>query len=136
MERDDVEGAKAAAQYFLSLYPYAYNTGDLTEWKAMSHPDCVFCASVIENVEALHAQGGYEIGGDLTFESVTGSDPVDGNAFFGVDVTVIQGPGVKYGVSGAEIETFDGERAMAYFALAPSSETTWLVREVTIEGLP
>src|SRR5690554_3704314 len=43
MRRDDVAGAEAAAQYFLQLYPYVYATGDLSEWEAMSDPECVFC---------------------------------------------------------------------------------------------
>lgn len=74
MQRQDVEGAIAAAQYFLELYPYAYNTGDLTEWRAMSHPDCIFCASVIDNVEELHAAGGYQSGGSVTWEWAEGAE--------------------------------------------------------------
>ncbi len=103
MDRDDLEGAKAAAQYFLELYPYAYNTGDLTEWTAMSHPECIFCASVIENVEALHAEGGYEVGGDLVFESVTGAEPIEGNEFYGVDFVLTQSAATEYDKVGAEV---------------------------------
>src|SRR5690625_4252970 len=33
MERDDIEGAKAAAEYFLSLHPYIFATGDLSGWE-------------------------------------------------------------------------------------------------------
>jgi len=132
MERDDVEGAKAAAQYFLSLYPYAYNTGDLTEWKAMSHPECIFCASVIENVEALHAQGGYEIGGDLTFESVTGSDPVEGNEFFGVDLVVEQAGAIEYDATGAVAREAPAGRYLMDFALL-TAEQGWQIRGVSYE---
>jgi hypothetical protein len=90
MQRTDVEGAIAAAQYFLELYPYAYNTGDLTEWRAMSHPECIFCASVIENVEELHASGGYEVGGEFVFEGVSASDPRPDNEYYAADFKLTQ----------------------------------------------
>ncbi len=130
MERDDVEGAKAAAQYFLSLYPYAYNTGDLTEWKAMSHPECVFCASVIENVEALHAQGGYQTGGEITWLNVEGA----GNASTGtasVDAVAEQAPTAQ--VIGSQVEEISaGGRASVYIDLIWSND--WQIRGVDVEG--
>ena len=45
-EPPSVEGAVAVAEYFLLLYPYVYATGDLADWNALSHPECIFCASV------------------------------------------------------------------------------------------
>lgn len=129
MERDDVEGAKAAAQYFLSLYPYAYNTGDLTEWRAMSHPECVFCASVIENVEALHAQGGYQTGGEITWLSVEGAGATTGTA--SVDAVAEQTPTAL--VIGSEVEEVSsGGRASLFIDLIWSNG--WQIRGVDVEG--
>ncbi|WP_237585282.1 DUF6318 family protein, partial [Actinomyces howellii] len=48
MDEQSPAGAEATAIYFLSLYPYAFATGDLTTWKEMSEDDCIFCNSVIE----------------------------------------------------------------------------------------
>lgn len=131
MDRDDIEGAIAAAQYFLELYPYAYNTGDLTAWKAMSHPECIFCASVVENVEELHAAGGYEVGGDIVIESLTASEPVAGNEYFAVDFSLGQEPGERYSSDGSQVETFGNESSDAYFAISHDG-LAWTVREVTI----
>lgn len=41
------DGAAAAAVWFLSdEYRYVLETNDTTEWQRLSHPECVFCASV------------------------------------------------------------------------------------------
>lgn len=134
MDRSDVEGAIAAAQYFLELYPYAYNTGDLTTWKAMSHPECVFCASVIENVETLHAAGGYEVGGEIIIESVTASDPVEGNEFFAVDVSAVQSAASEYGASGQVVREIPEAKYVIYMA-AQFTGYDWLVRAVSHEAV-
>jgi len=59
MERDDREGAKAAAEYFLALYPYVFATGELSQWKAMSDPACQFCNGAADRVTELFDSGGY-----------------------------------------------------------------------------
>ena len=66
-----LDGAIATARFFLSLYPYVYQTGNLSEWKAMSHPDCEFCKSVSENVTEMVANGSRTIGGDVDIVEVT-----------------------------------------------------------------
>ena len=53
------EGARLAAEYFLSLYPYVYVTGDLAAWQAMSDPNCGFCNKVSEKATNLHVAGGW-----------------------------------------------------------------------------
>uniref|UniRef100_UPI0028E56CF7 DUF6318 family protein n=1 Tax=Actinomyces dentalis TaxID=272548 RepID=UPI0028E56CF7 len=42
-DQHDLTGAIAAAQYFITLYPYVYATGDLTAFRAMSDATCKFC---------------------------------------------------------------------------------------------
>ena len=46
MDRNDEVGAAAAAEYFLRLFPYVMQSGDLTEWERISTTDCQFCATV------------------------------------------------------------------------------------------
>ena len=65
---EGLDGAMATAMYFLTLYPYVYQTGDLSEWNAMSQPDCQFCANVSANVADLHASGGRTEGGEVALE--------------------------------------------------------------------
>lgn len=134
MDRDDLEGAKAAAQYFLELHPYAYNTGDLEAWKAMSHPECIFCAGVVENVEKLHGEGGYEVGGDLVFESVDAFEPVEGNEFHGVDAVLQQGSSAVHDAAGALVRETQPGRYLMLMALSLQDDG-WAVREVTPEEL-
>ena len=59
MDENTPEGAIATGEYFLSLYPYMHATGDLSDWQAMSTPDCGFCNSVITKVTKLHDAGGW-----------------------------------------------------------------------------
>ena len=59
MDEFTVEGAAATAEYFMSLYPYVYATGDLEPWRDMTTEACVFCQSVVDKVTVLHAAGGW-----------------------------------------------------------------------------
>ncbi len=59
MGENSPEGAVAAAEYFISLYPYVYATGDLTEWDATCEPTSKLCSSVSNYVRELHAEGGW-----------------------------------------------------------------------------
>lgn len=129
MDRADLEGATAAARYFLELYPYAYNTGDLAAWKAMSHPDCIFCASVVERVEALHAQGGYETGGDVVWLEVTARPGADGAVE--IDAEVRQSPTFETTASGT-VEVSSGGEGTVYVDLQWRED--WLIRGVDASG--
>ncbi|WP_269471413.1 DUF6318 family protein [Actinomyces howellii] len=80
MDEQSPAGAAATASYFLNLFPYAFATGDLTTWKEMSEDDCIFCNSVIDDVDALHNSGGWS---DMWTQEVFilsyGADPADPN---------------------------------------------------------
>ena len=59
MDELSPEGLRLAGEYVLALYPYVYVTGDLSDWQAMSTPECGFCNNVITKVTKLHAAGGW-----------------------------------------------------------------------------
>lgn len=132
MDDAGVDGAIAAAKYFISLYPYVYATGDLTEWERMSHPECVFCKSVIDNVTEAQALGHRSEGPEITVIDEWGRDPLPGNEFFAVDLTVLQGASQVFDADGDVIEAFEPEELLVYFALARDDET-WRLREVSSE---
>ena len=69
MDRDDAEGALAAMTHFIALYGYAYATGDVEEWQAMSDPECVFCAGLTTDVQEGAGAGTRIVGGGLTITS-------------------------------------------------------------------
>lgn len=85
MEKKDAEGAAAAAEYFLSLRSYIMKTGDTAEWEAMSHRTCGYCASGLEQAEAIsehsYAFKGGEISASLSEayerDALTGIWPLD-----------------------------------------------------------
>ena len=127
MDDPGVDGAVAAATYFLSLYPYVYNTGDLTAWKALSHPECIFCASVVTNVEEMHAQGHRQEGPSITVRESAARE-VDPGVFFSVEVEVVQGPSAEFDRQGAVVEESLGSSDV-HVALAVLREgDRWVIR--------
>lgn len=91
MSENSPEGAVAAAEYFISLYPYVYATGDLAEWDAMSEDRCVFCTSVHDNVTELHDGGGWAEPEEITVSGSNYRDPADGYEYSSVDVALETG---------------------------------------------
>ena len=58
-DQHNLTGAIAVAEYFITLYPYVYATGNLTAFRAMSDATCKFCDSVINNTTSMHTAGGW-----------------------------------------------------------------------------
>lgn len=85
MNRKDAEGAAAAAEYFIELYPYVMATGDVEEFEAMSHRACGFCEDALEQAERIEVHGYTYTGGDTDLsvtetyrrDGVTGIYPLD-----------------------------------------------------------
>jgi hypothetical protein len=133
MDRDDVVGAKAAAQYFIQLVPYVYATGDTDAMRAMSHPECTFCDGVVLDAEDLHSAGGYGVGGEVTVEEINGEDPRPGNDYFGVAVRVHQAPASELAADGEQLREDPGGTRVLVLAMQFSGDG-WLVREVEVSG--
>ena len=133
MRRDDVAGAEAAAQYFLELYPYVYATGDLTEWDAMSDPECKFCESVRRNAEELHAGGGYGVGPNVLIEKTDALPPREGNRYFAVWVEAMEGSSAQHSSDGAQIASSDGGPVAFDLAVRRDGDN-WVVGEVSVES--
>ncbi|GAA4422511.1 hypothetical protein GCM10023169_17070 [Georgenia halophila] len=129
--RDDVHGAEAAAEYFLKLYVYAYQTGGLAELEQMSHAECRFCQSVTTSVSTLYSDGGRSTGGAITIRSAEGHEPIERNPYYRVDVVIEQSPSTEVAGSGEIVESEGGERLMV-FAIG-RGENEWKVRAVQVE---
>lgn len=71
------EAAAEASEYFLSLFPYAFATGDLTTWKAMSADSCKYCAGTVEKVELEASQKKHRVGGRIEVLDVQAFHHVD-----------------------------------------------------------
>jgi len=133
MDEVSAAGAEAAAVYFLQLYAYVYATNDLTEWRALSHRECIFCASVITNVEEQVAAGNWSEGGLVEFESVAGVEVSED--FFSVEALVNQSPGLEYGPDGSLVDETPGERSLVTLVIL-RDQTNWVVREAQVDEAP
>ncbi|HLS48982.1 MAG TPA: DUF6318 family protein [Actinomycetaceae bacterium] len=129
MDRDDIEGAIAAAEYFLALYPYVYATGDLDAWREMSHPECVFCQSTVDNVTQIYADGGYALGSEFTVEDVGASPPDDEYAHYRIGIYGSEAPGAVYSTDGKVISRTDGGTGAYHFGVLRADQS-WQIRGV------
>ncbi|HYF74732.1 MAG TPA: DUF6318 family protein [Nocardioides sp.] len=132
MDEVSEAGAEAVARYFLELYPYVYATGDLTAWRELSHPECVFCASVISNVEEQVAAGNRSEGGGMTVDAL--SCVQVSNDFFTVTADVDQEPSAEYDADGVVVDTSTGDPAHVTIAVVPS-DLGLIIREVQVDPL-
>lgn len=124
-----LEGAKAVATYFLLLYPYAYQTGDLGVWNVISDPQCVFCDSVRSKASDQHAQGQHLVGGAVTVRSLGGTE-VDVGTFFEVIVNLTQAPSRTVDALGSTTrETTGGE--VTADVIVTVTQGTWRIRELS-----
>ncbi|MBX9245512.1 hypothetical protein ICW40_11935 [Actinotalea ferrariae] len=125
-----VAGAEAAARYFLQLYPYVYATGDLTEWRALSHPECTFCASVVSNVEAQVAAGNVNRGSLIDVLEIAAAEITPGR--FGVNAVITEAPSRELDPDGNVVSeqpspiTYDAVFALQHL------QAGWVVLELDV----
>ena len=130
MDRDDADGAIAAATYFISLYPYVYATGDLAAWKAMSDSACIFCASVTGNVDEMIAQGNRTTGGKVEWLAPPTHTPHE-NALSEVHLVASQGASTEVNDSGVPVSTTPASEADIVVLLTFDS-ALWSIRGVDL----
>ncbi|MBO0919817.1 hypothetical protein J1G42_03120 [Cellulomonas sp. zg-ZUI222] len=106
MAEPSAEGAAAAAGYFMSLYPYVFATGDITEWNTMSGSACDFCANTRTEVQNLHSSGARSLGG-LTVLAATAED-LGSNNWFSARLKVRIDASSDVDANGAVLGTNDG----------------------------
>ncbi|MFI2753940.1 DUF6318 family protein [Cellulomonas sp. P22] len=131
MNDPGVDGAIAAATYFVSLFPYVYSTGELAEWNALSHPECEYCSSVRDDVTEMHVAGESQRGPEVAVTSTQGVqiDPW----WYSVKLDLKQGPWVIVDSAGATIRE-DVATTTLHMELAVIPHwDTWLVRAVQVE---
>ncbi len=108
-------GAAAAATYFIKLYGYVLQTGDLTEWDAMSFPTCDYCAAFRSHVVDAYDAGESIEGGDITAEVMAVHDLDELIGGYPVDVRVSQSRTVRRDADGSPIETLAAKTTMMQF---------------------
>ena len=64
------EGVEAFARYWFQALSYAYETGDMAVWSAMTSAECVFCNRIKQGLESAYVKGRWVVGGKMTTPSV------------------------------------------------------------------
>ena len=134
MDRDDIEGAKAAAVYFMELYQYVYATGDVAEWEDASLERCEFCRSNSEHVMELFEAGGRAEGGEFDVVEVVAGEPNETYEYFRVAVLGDEAPSVEYSRAGDMLDEVAGGRVYYHFALV-NHGGEWRIWGVAVEGV-
>lgn len=125
MDEETVDGAIAAAKYFIELYPYIYATGDLTDWEALSDAGCGFCTNVSDQVVQLDEDGGHAEGVGTEIYSEYGGGPYSDDVYI-VDL------GVRFSAStfvdGEGTQTdYDAEDRPEFSLSLVWRQSAWLV---------
>lgn len=122
------ETAEAVAVYFLQLFPYAFATGDLTDWNEFSHSECVYCASVRSDVEENIAQGRHDVGGLVTVTDATATQVSD--RWWHVVLHYTEDPSVSLDANGNVVEEFPGNPSVQADIAVILEDERFLIREV------
>nr|WP_146177626.1 DUF6318 family protein [Sphaerisporangium cinnabarinum] len=136
MERDDAEGAAAAAEYFLELYPYVMATGDTAEWEAMSHSQCDTCSDFLEQARTISLRDDLFSGGRVVAtvdepgryvrDEATGLQPLDLTfeqepiSILDKDGTEVFSTSIESDTRRVEMGTLDGEWVVVTIGEMPS----------------
>ena len=128
MDEVSAAGAEAAAVYFLQLFPYVFATGDLTEWRELSHPECIYCTNVSVAVEDMFAAGDHSEGGLVHISEVTTSETTE--TWWLVTITYDQEPSSTVGEQGELREAYDGGSGKGAYVIVIRDAERWLVREL------
>ena len=131
MSRDDETGAIAAARHFLDLYRYTESSQDVAAWAAVSHPECVFCRSVMKDVADRKAAGELVTPAAMTVHAVRTS-PL-GPLAYSVEFDLSTGPDAVSRVDGTLVSEGNQERGRMA-AVVVYQQSRWIVREVDLEA--
>src|SRR5699024_8629363 len=105
-------------------------TGDLSDWTALSHPECLYCSGVIKDVTAMSAAGQHGEGG--AFEVVDGSGAeVETGVWYSAKVRLTQEPSTTVDANGAVVEVFPERKSGVIDVAIVWEAGSWLIREAT-----
>ncbi|GIG22486.1 hypothetical protein Cch01nite_32100 [Cellulomonas chitinilytica] len=134
MAQPSAGGAVAAAKYYLELYRYAFATGDLEGFTAMSATDCTFCADVIGDIEQMVLVKHTNPPATIEFARANGIEVVPGQSY-GADLEVHQGAWTEVDSTGKVTDRGGPSSVQMYFALG-WTDNAWLVRQVDVHDAP
>ena len=128
-DQHNLTGAIAAADYFITLYPYVYATGDLTAFRTMSDATCKFCSTVTTKVTDMHTAGGWVDPWEhhATFTSIT-ADVSTPNRYV-VEFHLVSDQHVSHRI-GEPSQTNEENQGPILIQLLWKDGANWIVEEV------
>ncbi|UJP40328.1 DUF6318 family protein [Cellulomonas palmilytica] len=124
----NADNAEVVAQYFLSLFPYVFATGDITAWDELSGEDCGYCDDITELAAADQAKGHHEVGGHLEFTFASALDFEDGT--FYATVAFDEHPSRTVDGKGDVVEDFPGIKVTQAEVSLEWRDGRWLIQGV------
>jgi hypothetical protein len=131
MDGPGLDGAIATATYFLELFPYSLNTGDLTGWTLLSHAECIFCGGLSDEVKRQSRLGQHQEGTVMTIRSATGVELRPGVAF-SVDISYAQGPWAVVDSTGTVVEEAASTESLNAKMVVMREADRWLIRAAQV----
>lgn len=129
MSREDAEGAAAAAEYFIELYPYVMATGDTEEFEAMSHRACGFCDDALEQAEKIRLRNETWTGGEIRSALLETYKRDELTGIYPIDFEVEQDAAQIVDSEGAVV--FEGENERATYRVEMGwKRSAWVVVEI------
>ena len=128
-------GAAAAARYFIELYGYVLQTGDLTEWDAMSFPTCRYCVETRRYITSAHSSGETFTGSVISTEVVNIHELNELVGGYPVDLRVTQGPTTHLDASGSTIESGDTWTEVMRFETVFDGESWTILDAAVLDGV-
>jgi hypothetical protein len=132
MDTVNLDGAIATAKYFLQLFPYALNTGDLNEWSLLSDVACQFCGGVAADVGHLRKAGQHQDGTSITVQVATGAEIRPG-ASYSVDIDFTQGPWTVVDSAGTVADAAANAESLHALIVVMHDSDRWLIRAVQVD---
>ena len=91
-----------AASYFMSLFPYVFATGDVTEWDDLRGESCEYCAGIRDIADGYIRDGKRSVGGQIVVSNVQGFQEKDNS--YVVSVRLTQKPSYDVDSTGAVVD--------------------------------
>lgn len=129
MQREDANGAAAAAEYFIELYPYVMATGDTKEFEAMSHPECGFCADALEQAIRIRSRDETWSGGEIQSTLLEAYQRDGATGIYPLDFEVEQSAAQI--IDSANVRVFEGQDESARYRVEMGRGSEgWVVVEI------
>lgn len=129
MDRDDGEGAAAAAEYFIELYPYIMATGDTAEFEAMSHEECGFCSQSLGDARRLMKLDQRYIGGKSSSHILDTYEQDGLTGIYPFDVQVVQEVSTIEDLDGNVVSSLEASKSRLRIEVG-REDTDWIIVEV------